>query len=198
MKGDAEQGKKHARGDVSPSQVLEWVMGLDRQEVASKTTWTPDTLWARWRRYCQMQDEKDPPEPAVMSGFCLFVGLSTADLEVFTEKGPQWARVTKRIELECIERVERRLIRGQGSAVGCIFWLKNRAGFRDKTPDEAADDREDWLTRIQTAAAVTQGQPTEVGARVAPGNDDLLELDAESPGVFRADLQDVQRQAAGE
>ena len=136
------------------------VRELDRQEVESRTAdgLTPDQLWAQWRSYVARQESKEPPEPAIVTEFSLVMGLSMGDLYAYSERGRDYARVVKKIHHDQVQRIERRLIRGQGT-IGAIFWLKNRAGFRDKSPEESQAAGDDWLTRLLTSKLVAQDRP---------------------------------------
>lgn len=150
------------------------VRELDRQEVANRTAsgMTPDQLWAQWKAYVKRQEDKDPPEPAIVTEFSLNLGLAMGDLYAYSERGREYARAVKRIHHDQVQRIERRLIRGQGT-IGAIFWLKNRAGFRDKSVEESAADREDWLSKL-TSNAASAATPDRSGAPPTPAEEAQL------------------------
>jgi len=119
----------------------------DADAAARPEAYTADQLWGHWKSYCQRRESKEPEEPCLISEFALELGLSFPDLRSFEKRGKTWKRVSKKILLDAISRMERRLLRGLGSPVGSIFWLKNRAGWRDKSVEETKDG-EDWLDRV--------------------------------------------------
>jgi hypothetical protein len=112
-----------------------------------------------WKHYKQdvcglelhnRKGERTTPTPA---GFALYLNFCTErGLDHLAERGEEFARVVAKIRAECIELVVAQLLKRGGNCIGAIFWLKNKAGFRDKSVEEANADREDWLTRLQANA----------------------------------------------
>ena len=149
-------------GNVAAAQFGAWAKEADRALVASKP-WEPGQLWAQWRRYCAEQDAKSPPSSCIIPEFSLQLGCTSPELAAWAERGKEWSAVCKKIETDCAARIEKKLLSGGHSQIACIFWLKNRAGWRDKSPEEAKDDREDWLARV-TANAAAAGRSGRAGA----------------------------------
>jgi hypothetical protein len=90
----------------------------------------------------------------------------------------------KRIDEAIIEGVAQRMLCGKANQVGCIFWLKNKAGFRDKQPDEVAAECDDWLKRV----AAFQAIPQAPAAAVPAADSDAAELLLFESGEPAADL----------
>ena len=149
------------------------VRDLDRAEVERRTAGgiTPTQLWAQWKAYVARQEACDPPEPAIVTEFSLNMGLAMGDLHAYSERGRDYAHVVKKIHHDQVQRIERRLLRGQ-AIIGAIFWLKNRAGFRDKSAEETAADHEDWLTKLTANRTTTDGLLPSPGRESAPPQPD--------------------------
>ena len=79
---------------------------------------------------------------------------------------------------DVVARIAERMLTARANQVGCIFYLKNRAGYRDKQPDEVAAETDDWLRKVQGFQAATgQGAQVRPSPAAVPGSDgDAAEL----------------------
>jgi hypothetical protein len=139
-----------SNGQATAEQVQAWVQeSLQRH---SLTFSSPEQVAAQWEDFkVRCENAKDCPTP---QAFALDLGYCCEDgLRFLAERGPEYSRTVQRVRDECVKLVVSKLLKPGQNAIGAIFWLKNKAGFRDKSKEETAEAREDWLTQLQAAAA---------------------------------------------
>lgn len=84
-------------------------------------------LYAEW---CRQNDRK-----LTMAGMALYLGFCSRQSLHDLEKRPRFSYVVKKARLLVQQQYEERLLAG-GQAAGAIFWLKNHAGYSDRTEVE--------------------------------------------------------------
>jgi len=75
------------------------------------------------------------PEPYTIAGLTYFLGFCDVHALSEYEKRDGFSALIKRAKLKVQQDVERKLWEGK-SPTGSIFWLKNHAGYRDKSEHE--------------------------------------------------------------
>ena len=164
-----------AQGKNNPEQVQAWVDDAEKRH--AETFATPDEARALFLDYLAAQVQKDML--GTISGVALHMGFcSESGLHHLGERGPEWAKLYKEITSTIISAIAERLINCKSNAVGPIFYLKNRAGYRDKQPDEVAAEVDDWVSRLQafSSAAGRMDDKTDQAVAAQPLTDeaDLL------------------------
>lgn len=111
---------------------------------------TPEELQQAIDSYFAQCDDKNPP---LISGLAYHLEMTTESLRNYQERDEFFA-IVKRAKQRVEIAVEKNL---HGSAcTGSIFWLKNNAGYRDKTEQEltGADGgpiQNEWTIRVVDA-----------------------------------------------
>jgi len=77
------------------------------------------------------KESEEKKKPLTISGLAMALGMTTETLRMYAEKDKFSATVKKSKQI-VEEYIECLLISGQAAA-GSIFWLKNNAGWKDKT-----------------------------------------------------------------
>jgi len=73
--------------------------------------------------------------PYTVAGLAEFLGFSSRQSLLDYDAKPEFLDIIKKAKLKIEMNVEEMLIQGKNQA-GPIFWLKNHAGYRDKTEAE--------------------------------------------------------------
>lgn len=173
---DASQGKNN------PEQVQAWVDAAEKRH--AETFKTPDEARALFAEYLEGQRKKDML--GTIGGVALHMGFCTeSGLYHLGERGPEWAKLHKEIVSTIISAIAERLINCKSNAVGPIFYLKNRAGYRDRQPDEVAAEADDWVSRLQAFALATGRMDDktnqDVAAQPLANESDLLRFELPEP-----------------
>ena len=90
---------------------------------------TPEELESKINEYFAEQEAKK--EPLTMSGLAYFLGVDRDSLINYSHREAFFGTV-KRARDRVIAETESRLLKAGTPTVGCIFWLKNNAGWVDK------------------------------------------------------------------
>ena len=113
-------------------------------------------VWTEFLKYCELCKGESPPRVPTHTGFSHALGFASERGYMYlSEKGGGYPATLKRIDAAIVEGVAQRMMNGKANQVGCIFWLKNKGGFRDRQPDEIAQDNEDWLSKVTAFSAAT-------------------------------------------
>lgn len=82
--------------------------------------------------YFAQCDASDPPRPYTIAGLAYHLDISTQQLREYQAKDtfPCIIKAKQKVELAFEERL------CAGNATGSIFWLKNHAGYKDKTEQD--------------------------------------------------------------
>ncbi len=138
--------KAEARGNSAA--VEQWVVAAERQRAS--LIMSPQDAVDAFERYKKRIETDDKPGVPTFTGWSHEMGFASEDgYRFLAERGGEYASTVKRICAAIVDGVVQRMVSGKANQVGCIFYLKNRAGFRDKSADEVAAEREDWLTKLR-------------------------------------------------
>ena len=134
-----------------PGQVERWVTDRERRHADALTV---EEARAKYEAY--MQDNADQDQCGTIAGCALAMGfVSERGLTIMGERGGDFSALQKEIVESICALIAFRMINAKTNQVGSIFYLKNRAGFRDRQPDEVASETDDWLRKVQGFAAMT-------------------------------------------
>ena len=91
---------------------------------------TPEDMQQAIDQYFALCDDKNPP---LISGLAYHLDMATESLRRYGEND-EFSAVVKKAKQRVEIAVERNL--HSSACTGSIFWLKNNAGYRDKTEQE--------------------------------------------------------------
>jgi hypothetical protein len=158
---------------MSGEQIADLIEQSEKATAKSIGTSAGD-LWAEFLQYCELCKCETPPRVPTHTGFSHSLGFASERGYMYlSEKGGGYPATLKRIDAAIIEGVAQRMMCGKANQVGCIFWLKNKGGFRDRQPDEVAMDNEDWLSKVSAFSAATTllNSRSDATAPAATGGD---------------------------
>jgi hypothetical protein len=153
VKNETTTGKPKTESQAGrePGQVERWVEDRERRHADALTI---DQARAKYQTYMQVNADKD--QCGTIAGCALAMGfVSERGLTIMGERGGDFAALQKEIVESICALITFRMINAKTNQVGSIFYLKNRAGFRDKQADEVAAETDDWLRKVQGFAALT-------------------------------------------
>jgi hypothetical protein len=156
---------------MSGDQVADLVEQSEQATAKAITTSAGD-VWQEFLKYCEVCKGETPPRVPTHTGFSHALGFASERGYMYlSEKGGGYPATLKRIDAAIVEGVAQRMMNGKANQVGCIFWLKNKGGFRDRQPDEVALDNEDWLSKVSAFSAATTllNARSDAPAQVATG-----------------------------
>ena len=136
-------------------------------------------VWQKFVDYVEICKGEEPARVPTFTGFSHLLGFaSERGYRYLAEKGGDYPAVMKRIDEAIIEGVAQRMMAGRANQVGCIFWLKNKAGYRDKQLDEIAAENDDWLHKVHSFAAIAgrMDAKTDAAAAAPTSDGDAAEL----------------------
>lgn len=181
-KTEAQQGKESG-------QVERWVTDRERRHADALTL---DGARAKYEKY--MQGKKDEGSLGTLGGCALAMGfVSESGLGIMGQRGSDFASLHKEIVETIVSTIAERMLTARANQVGCIFYLKNRAGYRDKQPDEVAAENDDWLRKVQGFQAMNGQGAVPSPSAAAPAS---VEGDAAELLLFES-TDDAQDAAAG-
>lgn len=149
------------------------------QATAKAITTSAGEVWQAFLKYCEICKAETPPRVPTHTGFSHDLGFASERGYMYlSEKGGGYPATLKRIDAAIVEGVAQRMMNGKANQVGCIFWLKNKGGFRDRQPDEVAMDNEDWLSKVSAFSAATTllNARSDAPAPAATGEQSAAEL----------------------
>jgi len=91
---------------------------------------TPEDMQQAIDEYFAQCDDKNPP---LISGLAYHLDMTTESLRYY-QKQDEFSAVVKKAKQRVEIAVEKNL--HSSACTGSIFWLKNNAGYRDKTEQE--------------------------------------------------------------
>ena len=141
------------QGRPNVEQVAQWVDLHEERQAGILVS--PQAVWSAWETFrseCNKQGPTRERKVPTFEDFSRSLGFcSDRGLDWAARRGEEWAATIQKIRGEAIAGIVQKLLKPGQNCIGAIFWLKNRAGFRDKSPEEQRE-LEDWLAGIQAAA----------------------------------------------
>lgn len=133
------------RDKITPEVEGGWITEAETSHAA--TFESPAQAWEKYLAYVVDCEKRGVVQ--TIGGCSLFMGFcSEGGLNIMGQRGKDWSTVGKRVRDGIITQVVEKMLSARANQVGAIFYLKNKAGFRDRQPDEVAADNEDWVKKV--------------------------------------------------